>query len=137
MPKKETTSGASARRGGRKPGAWTHTTPKALREFRATHHMSRGRLAAILGVSSTSVQNWEAGKVASAKIQERLADIIENGVASAAPPPPRRSGPAASGADPVIATTGAIVAGYLQTRPAPVSQEELLSLIRGVRLALS
>jgi DNA-binding transcriptional regulator YiaG len=128
------------RHGGRKPGSWVHTTPEELREYRATHQLSRGRLAAMLGVSSTSVQNWESGKVASEKVQLALARVLQSGAPDLSAPVTRASvqhGSNGGSSDPVISTTGAIVSGYLRSRGKPVEPDELLSLIRVVREALS
>jgi DNA-binding transcriptional regulator YiaG len=129
------------RRGGRKPGVWKLTNPDALREFRSTHKISRARLAGMLGVSSTSVQNWETGTVASMKIQQKLADIMKEGPAAFIPLKRGAGGGGWVGAqgpvNPTITTTGTIVTGFLQSQEEPLSQEELIGLIRSVRIALS
>ena len=52
---------AKSKRGGRKPGAWTLLKPTDLIGFREKNKISRARLAGALGVSSTSIQNWETG----------------------------------------------------------------------------
>lgn len=127
------------RRGGRKPGEWKLVTPEQLKEYRAEHKISRARLAQMLGVSSTSVQNWETGTVASMKIQQRLAELIAAGPAAILPPRKPASlwdMAAQKQADPAITTTGTIVAGYLQTRQ-DMSPDDLVGLIRSVRQALS
>jgi DNA-binding transcriptional regulator YiaG len=132
-------SATKRRRGGRKPGEWKLVMPEQLRDYRSQHKISRARLAQMLGVSSTSVQNWETGTVASMKIQQRLAELIAAGPAAILPP--RK--PASlweSGkqhqTDPAIMTTGTIVAGYLQTHQG-MSPDDLVGLIRNVRQALS
>jgi DNA-binding transcriptional regulator YiaG len=98
---------AGARRGGRKPGTWTLVSPQGLREWRDNNKMSRASVAATLGVSSTSIQNWETGHaVATNKMQQRLADLV-NGPSVGATPPRTRSGPAATnGETPRAAATG-------------------------------
>lgn len=128
-------------RGGRKPGEWRHVTPESIREFRHEHRISRARLAAALGVSSTSVQNWESGTVATLRTQQQLADLIKAGPAALSP---MRNGQGSSpGWDPSavlgpqILTTGTIVGAYLQAHPGKVSSEDLIELIRNVRSALA
>lgn len=131
-------SAAKRRRGGRKPGEWKLVMPEQLRDYRSQHKISRARLAQMLGVSSTSVQNWETGTVASMKIQQRLAELIAAGPSAILPPRKPaslwESGKAQT--DPAITTTGTIVAGYLQTHQG-MSPDDLVGLIRNVRQALS
>lgn len=127
------------RSGGRRPGAWTLVTPEALRTFRSENKLSRARLALMLGVSSTSVQNWETGTVASMKIQQRLAELIAAGPSAILPPRKAASlwdMASTQQTDPAITTTGTIVAGYLQTHQG-MSPNDLIGLIRSVRQALS
>ena len=127
------------RRGGRKPGEWKLVTPEQLRDYRSTNKISRARLAQMLGVSSTSVQNWETGTVASMKIQQRLAELIAAGPAAILPPRKQASlwdMAARDKNDPAITTTGTIVAGYVSTHSG-MSAEDLIGLIRSVRQALS
>lgn len=127
------------RRGGRKPGEWKLITPEQLRDYRSEHRISRARLAQMLGVSSTSVQNWETGTVASMRIQQRLAELIAAGPSAILPPRKAASlwdMASTKQADPAITTTGTIVAGYLQTHSA-MSADDLIGLIRSVRQALS
>ena len=130
---------ARRRRGGRKPGEWKLVTPEQLREYRSVNKISRARLAQMLGVSSTSVQNWETGTVASMKIQQRLAELIAAGPAAILPPRKQASlwdMAAHEKNDPAITTTGTIVAGYVSTHSG-MSAEDLIGLIRSVRQALS
>lgn len=117
---------------------WTLVTPEQLREYRASHRISRARLAQMLGVSSTSVQNWETGTVASFKIQRRLAELFATGPALftvagriGAPWSESQEGDGR----PEIVATGAIVAKFVESRS--TSAEELINLIRSVRQALS
>lgn len=127
------------RRGGRKPGEWKLITPEQLRDYRSEHKISRARLAQMLGVSSTSVQNWETGTVASMKIQQRLAELIAAGPSAILPPRKAASlwdMASTQQTDPAITTTGTIVAGYLQTHQG-MSPNDLIGLIRSVRQALS
>lgn len=82
----------TGRRGGRKPGAWTLISPDALRAWRDENKVSRAHLASMLGVSSTSVQNWETGHaVATTKTQQRLVELTKR-----APGQPQTTRPAAS-----------------------------------------
>ncbi|MCO5166009.1 MAG: helix-turn-helix domain-containing protein [Planctomycetes bacterium] len=126
------------RRGGRKPGKWELVDPLEFRTWREQHRLSRARLAALLSVSATSIQNWEVGHaVPSHPHQQRLAELMKTpGVASLAAGA-RPGGPAAAGDDPAtIGATGAIVTAYLRRAP-DLDQEELLGLIRAVRQALA
>lgn len=125
---------------GRKPGAWTHLTPEALRAFREEHKLSRDRLADLLGVSRTSIQNWETLELPpSPKTQQRLAELLRAG--PGAIPPPRKApslwdAPRPQRTDAgVLLATGAIVAAWARTHT--LSQDELLALIQTVREALT
>jgi DNA-binding XRE family transcriptional regulator len=126
------------RRGGRKPGEWKLVKPEQLREYRATNKVSRARLAQMLGVSSTSVQNWETDTVATMKIQQRLAELFAAGPAAILPrmkqqsPWQRDAGEGNS----VLSATGTIVASYVKAR-SDVGADELVGLIKSVRSALS
>ncbi|MCO5164866.1 MAG: helix-turn-helix domain-containing protein [Planctomycetes bacterium] len=117
-------------------------TPEKLKAFRAENRISRARLAELLGVSSTSVQNWETNTVASMKIQERLAQLIAAGPA-AIPPSTKapslwdRGSTSSNRGDPALLATGTIVAGYLQVKGGELGVDELLGLIRSVRQALA
>jgi DNA-binding transcriptional regulator YiaG len=72
-----------ARKGGRQRGSWTEVQPEQIRAFRDEHSISRNMLASTLGVSATSVQNWETGlAVAMPSIQAKLASIIQAGPAA-------------------------------------------------------
>ncbi|MCW8138565.1 MAG: helix-turn-helix transcriptional regulator [Planctomycetota bacterium] len=116
-------------------------TPEKLKAYRAENRISRARLAELLGVSSTSVQNWETNTVASMKIQERLAQLIAAG--PAAIPPSRKApslwdrGSSSDQGDPALLATGTIVAGYLQVKGGELGVDELLGLIRSVKQALT
>jgi DNA-binding transcriptional regulator YiaG len=122
-------------------GTWKATNPDELLAFRSANRISRPRLARVLGVSLGSVQNWEHGTVPSIDMQRRLADVIREGASAFMTAAQSRGGrgpaPGAIGEDPVIATTGAIVAGYLQTLKEPMDEVGLMALIRSVRAALS
>lgn len=66
--------------GGRKPGKWTVVTPDEIRAFRQEHQISRSRLAGALGVSSTTIQNWETDNgVAMPRLQEKVAELLKLG----------------------------------------------------------
>lgn len=129
--------GARKRRGGRKPGVWKLVTPEKLKAYRDENRVSRARMAQMLGVSTTSVQNWETGTVASMKIQQRLAELISAGPSAILPP---RKGPSLwdrSGGpgDAAVATTGTIVAAYVGGAK-KLGPDQLVELIRSVRTAL-
>lgn len=149
MAKKKPATGRKAGRGrsGRKPGAWTLVTPEALRGWREKHKMSRASVAKSLGVSSTSIQNWETGHaVATTKMQQRLADMMK-APAAAAPGRGPSGTPATNGAtahaatngDPtVIQATASIVVEALRAGTKKnVSAKELGLLVRTVRDALA
>lgn len=137
------------RRGGRKPGAWTMTDPARIKAFRRENNVSRAKLAGLLGVSSTSVQNWETGAVVAttrmqAKVSELMAKWSEipmqvKAVAGRPAGPAllyHASDPVAGGG--VIETAGKIVVGYLEAHGQRISSpDELAKLIREVRLALA
>lgn len=73
-------AGEGGHQAGRKPGAWTLVTPQEIRAFREEHEISRSRLAGALGVSSTTVQNWETNNgVAMPRLQQKVADLIKVG----------------------------------------------------------
>jgi DNA-binding XRE family transcriptional regulator len=110
--------------------------------------MSRASVAKTLGVSSTSIQNWETGhSVATTKMQQRLADLMK-APASAATSGRGPSGtPAANGATPHAATNGdpaliqataSIVIEALRAGGKKnVSAKEIGLLVRTVRDALA
>lgn len=133
-------SQSARRRGGRKPGEWRLVTPEQLRAYREEHRISRARLAQTLGVSSTSVQNWETGTVATMRIQERLAALIAAGSTAVLPlrrAPSLWEASTTPEATQAITATGMIVANYVQTRRDELPIDDLVSLIRNVRQALA
>jgi len=68
------------RTGGRIAGKWADVTPAEIVTFRQKNKISRAALAGALGVSSTSVQNWEGGQVVAVpKIQAKLRSVIDAG----------------------------------------------------------
>lgn len=137
MAKKARRKGAGGRRGGRKPGKWELVDPLEFRRWREQQRISRARLAAMLSVSATSIQNWEVGNVVpSHQHQERLAGLMKTpGVATIAQSirPQADRGPD-SGA--VVEATGAIVTAYVKVAP-KLEPDELLGVIRTVRQALA
>lgn len=127
---KKASTGKRAR-GGRKPGKWEVVTPDEILTYRRSQGLSRAKLADLLKVSATSIQNWETGRVASRKIQHRLRALIDGQAApgnSAIPEPPPQD-------EIAIATTGEIISAYLQTQKA-LKPEQLTQLVRSVRRAL-
>lgn len=130
---------ARKRRGGRQPGKWELVDPLEFRRWRDQNKLSRARLAGLMGVSSTSIQNWETGNaVPSRRYQERLAELMKDPTAVAAAPVRRGGGggfvespDAAAG----VLATGEIVTAYVKGSP-DLAQDDLVALIRAVRQAL-
>ena len=137
-------------RGGRRPGTWTLITPESLRAWREKNGVSRASVATMLGVSSTSVQNWETGHaIATTKTQQRLAELTSGAPAGAqaaggrrgaaaagAAAAPRASGGDANGA--LIEGTAAIVVEAIRSSGKKgMSANDLAALIRTVRDALA
>lgn len=130
-----------ARKGGRQRGTWTEVQPEQIRAFREEHAISRNMLASTLGVSATSVQNWETGMaVAMPSIQARLASIIQAGPGAiqTADGGARRGSGAGVAAlvGHQVSATGMIVNGFLTSQSRKFTQEELIELIKTVRGAL-
>lgn len=156
MAKKKSKKKTGRRGGGRTPGAWTLLTQDALKTFRTGAKLSRSRLSELLGVSSTSVQNWETGRsVPLTRYQEQIVALMEGGVpADTAPARKRGSNGAArsrggarsngashalsSSGDAALTAVGDILKGYLAT-PAggELGQEQLVALAMSLRAALS
>jgi DNA-binding transcriptional regulator YiaG len=143
MAKKKT-----GRRGGRTPGQWVHLTKDGLRQWRKDAKISRGKLSEMMGVSSTSVQNWETGRsVPMKRYQMMLADLMKGGapsngssgageaVTSGAVARPASGG----GGDQVqvarLNATSEILKAYLGAG-GKVSQEQLVALTKALRSAL-
>jgi DNA-binding transcriptional regulator YiaG len=133
--KKKKSAVRKSKRGGRKPGQWEHVSPDEIKAYRAKEGMSRAKLASRLGVSTTSIQNWEAGRPASVKVQRELRDLFDgNPIAG---PKAAPTAPANEADNSAIRTTGDIVAAYLQSQKTALEPAELAKLVRSVRLALS
>jgi DNA-binding transcriptional regulator YiaG len=131
------TADARKRRGGRKPGKWELVDPLEFRRWREVQRLSRARLASLLSVSGTSIQNWETGHaVPSRKYQERLAELMKSpgmiNLGGGGRPTSRSD----AGDPAVIMATGAIVSAYVQGT-SKLGPESLLEVIRTVRRALS
>lgn len=150
MPKSKPANARKAgrARGGRKPGAWTLVKPEELRGWREKHKMSRASVAKTLGVSSTSIQNWETGHaVATTKMQQRLADLMESPASGGgAPSRGGSTAPASNGAAPhslngdstlIQATASIVVEAIRAGGKKDVSAKELGTLVRTVRDALA
>jgi DNA-binding XRE family transcriptional regulator len=123
------------KRGGRNPGEWKLVQPEQIRAYRADHKMSRATMSKMLGVSATTIQNWEIGNgTATHKAQVRIKELLDS-----APPATlmsARRSPPAGGNDAQLEATGKIVAA-LVSRNANVSQSQMVEVIRQVRQALS
>lgn len=137
-------SAKRARKGGRKRGTWTEVQPEQILAFRDEHSISRNMLATTLGVSATSVQNWETGlAVAMPAVQAQLAAIIQAGPGAIHSPDgagARRGGGGPAGVAALVghqvSATGMIVNGFLTSQSRKFTQEELIELIKTVRGAL-
>lgn len=126
--------------GGRKPGAWKLLTSEKLREFREKNNISRARLSKLLGVSTTSIQNWEVGKCPpSMRFQSKLVEIMASPTLVGALP--QRLGGlfqpagASSGEAAEIEITGEIVNAWLRTNP-KASPADVVRVTKDVRQAL-
>jgi DNA-binding transcriptional regulator YiaG len=149
--KKKTKTKTKASRGGRKPGKWVHLTVDTLKSYRKQAGVSRGALAKTLGVSSTSVQNWETGRsVPMKRYQMLLADLVAGGTVPAGPEPApaartnghSRTNGHGGGGDAVhaarLTATGEVLKGYLATpQGAKVTQDQLVALTKALQAALA
>jgi DNA-binding transcriptional regulator YiaG len=137
---KASTRGSNSRRGGRKPGKWEFVRPEEIKAFRTQQGLSRAKLATQLGVSTTSIQTWEAGRPASIKVQRQLRDLIEGrppaGSVSASSDTAAAAAASGHSDASAIRTTGEIVAAYLQSQTTSLPPAELAKLVLSVRLAL-
>jgi DNA-binding transcriptional regulator YiaG len=122
-------------RGGRKPGVWTQVKPEQIVAYRKAQRLSRASLARALGVSSTTIQNWETGKsAATAKAQARLAEAMSGNPRQLAPKAGDAPKNGAAGSDMVIDATARIVTAFLSS--AKIKREDLRGVIQEVRSAL-
>lgn len=112
--------------------------------------MSRANVASTLGVSSTSIQNWETGHaVATAKMQQKLADLMNasapavttttRGKPPARVASPNGAAPHAPNGDPALiqATASIVVEAIRAGGKRSVSAKELGVMVRTVRDALA
>lgn len=121
------------RRGGRQPGTWSLVKPEQIREYRASNKISRATLATMLGVSSTTIVNWETGKaVATTRLQSRIQSVLGRAPMVSLVSVPSAVGNGNGAA--ALEAVGQIVAAYLQG--AKVEAEELPGLVQRVRAAL-
>jgi transcriptional regulator with XRE-family HTH domain len=65
--------------GARGDGAWLLLQPHQLAAFREEHGLTLAAVAAAVGVSATSVQQWERGSPPSPRNQRALARLLEAG----------------------------------------------------------
>lgn len=139
MAKKKVSSKGVRRGGGRKPGSWSAVQQEQIKAFREKHRVSRQTLARLIGVSSTSVQNWETGAaIATTKLQLKLKavmDGIENGAIQAGPIRNVGIFDAQSQQGGVAEATGKIVCAYMGSVP-NLDASGLVGLIRSVKNAL-
>lgn len=135
MSEKKRKPAAPKRRGGRKPGTWrSDLSPGVLREWRTSNGISRGRLARAVGVSSTSIQNWEIGHVIPlATTQASLVETMKRPEALGNAPNMKSSkGEGAQSLESAVVTaTGAIVAAMIVAkRKEAANVGELIASVR-------
>ena len=109
---------------------WTYVLPEEILAYRKEHGLSRAKLAAALSVSTTSIQNWESGRVAALATQRRLRALIDGETL------PLSEGGESTTSD-LVGATGQIVAAYVASSQDSLSPEEVMTLIRDVKRALS
>lgn len=133
------TTKKKGRRGGRKPGTWSLVKPEAILAHRKERKLSRASLAEMLGVSQTTIQNWESGKaVATPKAQARIVEVLRSGgsrPATSGAPKVGGNGQHAGGYDSTVEATGRIVAALLAS--AKIKPQDLRGIIQEVRAALA
>lgn len=128
-------------RGGRKPGEWKLLSKEDLIRFRSQNGFSRSRLATALGVSSTSIQNWETEHaIPTLKAQQKLVEVLKRpdlvaGVKKAASLFEGRPFVGEDSGSALFNATGQIVTAYL-AKSDKISAEEVAAIIRTVRAAL-
>ena len=111
---------------------WRFVQPEEILAYRQEHGLSRAKLADSLGVSTTSIQNWERGRVAALETQRRLRSLIDGepllpGGLATLPQPAAQ--------DSLVMMTGQIVAAYLSTQT-DLDPTRIPELIRTVKDAL-
>lgn len=125
----------SKKRGGRKPGSWTLVTPMQIREYRQTYRLSRLTMAGLLGVSSTTVVNWETGNgVATTAAQRRIQELLRRPPAGTVTGAPTQVSGNGKDSPETMEAVGKILAAYLQS--AKVKPEGMGDLVLRVRAAL-
>lgn len=121
----------------RKPAEWAILKPLDLLNFRKKHQISRIKLAGMMGVSSTSVQNWESGTCApSEENQKKLKKLMEDRLVSDEHGNSVRPCFLLAKSDEVIRTTGFIANVYLRNKP-DFPADQVPKLITDIRAALS
>jgi DNA-binding transcriptional regulator YiaG len=125
------------RRPGRQKGEWRLVTPEKIREFRTSNKLSRATMSKVLGVSSTTIQNWETNLVvATNKAQSRLAELMAKPSLLHSFNRQPQSAHYATNlvAEAELQATGAIVSAYLSAHPKEVGN--IAEMVRNVRQAL-
>lgn len=140
------TTKSSKGRGGRTPGVWRDgLSGDAMRQYRKTNRISRSKMGKLLGVSSTTIQNWEVGvAVPTPKNQTELERVL-NGAAPAKSVESEKSSvrqtPFAHGDHHGVelTTTGQIVSAWLNSPKVKggVTKDDLVGVVRSVRSALA
>lgn len=115
--------------------------PSDLRSTREAHGLSRGALASRLGVSSSSLFNWESGKSVPqgqnlAKIARFMSEVqpVQRATAVEKAPPRERVG---SPGSPEAALGAAQVASAYLAAGHPLSASQVIAFVRDLRKALS
>lgn len=135
--------GRAVRHGGRKPGTWQFgLTAEKIRAWRTQHSVSRKVLAQRLGVSSTSIQNWENGICPIRRTQQSLAEIMEGGAPAPAVTEERACLPTGQRAgqglesEAAIRATSEIVSSFLARGLKGVTLKSLPGFVSEIRRAL-
>lgn len=111
--KKEETKSGSA---GRPKGVWSVLQAGALRPWRESNNISRGKLASMLKVSPTSIQNWESDKaIPSTKYQEAIVSLMSGNVPTMNNTPKRGRPPKNTTSANVVDMSGASSVGSIVT----------------------
>lgn len=92
-PEKDEVEVVKQKTGGRPRGEWVALKPEDIVKWREEHDVSVGKLAEALGVSPTSVKNWETDAVvATLEKQTEIAALLElDGLEGTAPAPKKKA----------------------------------------------
>jgi DNA-binding transcriptional regulator YiaG len=114
---------------------WKDVTFERFDAWRDSRKIPKNKMAEMLGVTNSTYHNWARGiAVATPNTQQRILRVIT------APDPNGLSTAPLNGADlrpDVMAATGEIVRGYLESKPSGMTVDKLVKLVGEVRKALS